>query len=206
MNYRLILTAILLISLLAITGSALKMGGGGSYIVYQQYNFSEINALLATHNFPALKSQGLGKGGFGYGKISANYIAGGEGYSVSVKEKIGNKTSNIIISAGGFYLARQVKLAKNVSLRVGGTIGGFEKALILREQSLDPFQNREYSKLTQDGFLFKPQLDLEINITPFVALGIGLGKSFLFGTEGDSLNSIKLGNFPELSLAIVFGI
>ncbi len=205
MNYRLILIVIL-ISLLAITGSAFKMGGGGSFIVYQQYNVSEINALLATNNFPTLKSQGIGKGGFGYGRISANYVAGGEGYSFSVKEKVGNKTSNIIINAGGFYLARQVNLAESVSLRVGGTIGSFEKALILREESVDPIQNREYSKLTQDGFLFKPQLNLAVNITPFAAIEIGLGKSFLFNTEGDSLDSIKVGNFPDVSLAIVFGL
>ncbi len=205
MNYRLILIAIL-ISLLAITGSALKIGGGGSYIVYQQYNFSELNALLATQNFPALKNQGLGKGGFGYGRLSANYIVGGEGYSVSVKEKLGNKTSNVMISAGGFYLARQVKLAESVSLRIGGTVGGFEKALILREESADPIQNREYSKLTQDGFLLKPRLNLEVNITPFVAIDIGLGKSFFFSRDGGSLDSAKLGNFPEIYLAIVFGM
>lgn len=196
---------LLLALLLPVFGSAFNFGGGGPTLIYSQFDFSEINARLELQSFPVFKDGAIGFGGKGYGMLGRNFVIGGEGYDLVLKETIGGKSSSILIEAGGCYLGKQITITDRFGIRLGGTLGNYDKTVILHEITNDPINNREYSILKQTSYWVKPQIDLEFKILPIVSIEVGIGKSFSFGKKGHDLDLIKASSMPELSFLLGFG-
>lgn len=195
----------LLVLVLSLLSSALDYGGGGSYITYHKYDLTQINDLLSAQGFPTLDSDAIGYGGGGYGRVSPNWALGGEGASINLKQTQGTKTTNIQINYGGMYVGRVFAFNGKAYIRLGGTMGGSEKTLILAEKTNDPLSNREYSIVTENSFLVKPSLDLEYKIAPFCGLHLGVSKSFTFAKQGHAMADIKTTMLPDVTFGVIFG-
>lgn len=199
MKYRKSLV-LFMIFLLPVCISAFQFAGGGSYLIYKSFDFSEINTLLEAQNFPILREHGFGTGGKGYGVFGKGFIIGGEGYSVKIKESNENKSSTVVVGAGGLYLGKQVDISERVKIKLGGTIGSYSKTLTLYEKTNDPFIKRDHSILKQNNVLLRPQLDVSFSISPLITIEIGVGQSFSVKRDADNLDAIKTNSVPEISL------
>ena len=195
----------LLVLVLSLLGSALEYGGGGSYIIYQKYDLTKVNEMLTAQGFPTINSDAIGYGGGGYGRVNPNWVLGGEGAAISLKQTQGTKTTNIQINFGGMYVARVFAFNGKAYIRLGGTMGGSEKTLILAEKTNDPLSNREYSIVAENSFLVKPSLDFEYMIAPFCGLHLGISKSFTFAKQGHAMADIKTTMLPDVTFGVIFG-
>lgn len=177
---------------------------GGSYLLYHKLDVTGLNEVLADQGFPTLDSHAIGFGSDG-GMLLGDFVIGGEGYSLVLKNTEDNKTASILIEAGGFYIGRQFKPNSKCLVRLGGTFGALEKQLIIYENSGNPWVNREYSIFKGDSLWLKPQLDIEYLVLPWMSAKVSISKAFDFHIDGDNLDNLKFGRFPDLGFGLSFG-
>ncbi|PNR95677.1 hypothetical protein [Petrotoga olearia] len=98
-------------------------GLGGGDIGAQWLDVEELNAELKAAGLPELNDVALANGGGGYG-IMGKFIIGGEGYSISTKEKSGVDTVQLNIGYGTFNLGYLILSKQAFRMYALGGIGG----------------------------------------------------------------------------------
>lgn len=188
-------------------------GGGGGFIPGVQFvNLNELNKKLNSISLPEFKDGNVfvsGGGGFIYIGFIPQLRIGGIGYggSKSLTHSINNISYQVDynIGVGGFTIEYTLPFIKDVAVSLGAIIGGGEISVEFFENNQNftwptiftASQNNNYTKLTNDFFLFSPTLNIDIPIYRFIALKLGTGYQFALGGEWKANNNQTLFNTPK---------
>lgn len=173
----LLISLILLLSFMSF--AELERGGqygglGGADIGAQWIDVENLNTMLQNETLPQLKDVAMVNGGGGYG-VMGRFIIGGEGYTISTRNKSNEKTVQLDIGYGLFDLGYLVFSRNALRVYVLGGIGGGEMTLKISQEP----GSSDFSDLLENFY------ENYIN-TEFPIFKIGLNGDYILTFSGDS--------------------
>ncbi|NUN10188.1 MAG: hypothetical protein HUU54_13530 [Ignavibacteriaceae bacterium] len=194
-------------------------GGGGGFVpAWFIPNVDDINTKLVGFGTEELSTSGFfasGGAGFAYIGVIPNLRIGGIGMSGTMKATgIKDGTEREIIysnSFGGFTAEYTLPFIKSFGVSIGAILGGGELSLMVSRNKGSYQWNEIWTEISdtslhassftrsfrQDYFTIAPTLNIDIPLYRFLAVRIGAGYAFAFGSDWKVDNEKEIFNVPD---------
>lgn len=192
-------------------------GGGGGFVT--GWNFPSVNSLnlkLKEIGLPELSKNGMfstGGAGFIYIGFVKNLRIGGMGFGGSTTSKTysngDNLQADLSIGGGGLTVEYTLPFVKNMGVSVGAILGAGSMSLELYRNNgnfnwndlwLDMNNGQHTStfiKMQKKFWIFSPTINVDIPVYRFVALRLGTGYQFTFGSDWKADNDQTINGVPS---------